>query len=140
MLRWHSKRCPGSPGINPDRETVNFPRALTDYPIKVVNIFYFCNYMRDFFYMLGFNERSGNFQKINFTGTGTGGDPVLARAHPGPVFGTANMITKADGIGGLMNMGPVASTNRHTAFDSDVVFHEFTHGVSTRVFKVFFVA
>ena len=133
MLRWHSKRCPGSPGINPDRETVNFPRALTDYPIKVVNIFYFCNYLHDFFYMLGFNEQSGNFQKINFTGTGTGGDPVLACAHPGPVFGTANMITKADGIGGLMNMGLVASTNRHTAFDSDVVFHEFTHGVSNRL-------
>ena len=182
-----------NPGINPDRETVNFPRALTDYPInvesltlpdalfprpwvdggptasgnctfavtgnsmnsingtqdgellifepneaqgddqKVVNIFYFCNYMHDFFYLLGFNEQSGNFQKINFTGTGTGGDPVLARAHPGPVFGTANMITKADGIGGLMNMGLVASTNRHTAFDSDVVFHEFTHGVSNRL-------
>jgi len=182
-----------NPGINPNRETVDFPRAITDYPIdiesltlpdvnfprpwvdggpiasgnstfavtgntmnsingtqagdlllfepaqaqgdeqKVVNIFYFCNYMHDFFYMLGFNEQSGNFQKVNFTGTGTGGDPVLARAHPGPVFGTANMVTKADGVGGVMNMGLVASTNRHTAFDSDVVFHEFTHGVSNRL-------
>jgi extracellular elastinolytic metalloproteinase len=100
---------------------------------KVVNIFYFCNYMHDFFYMLGFNEQSGNFQKINFTGLGTAGDAVLARAHPGPVFGTANMATRADGIGGVMNMGLVASTGRHTAFDADVVFHEFTHGVSNRL-------
>lgn len=100
---------------------------------KVVNIFYFCNYMHDFFYLLGFDEQHGNFQKVNFTGLGAGGDPVLARAHPGAVNGTANMSTRADGIGALMNMGMVTSVNRHTAFDSDVVFHEFTHGVSNRL-------
>lgn len=183
-----------NPGINPQREMISFPRAITDYPLdtasltfpdpsfprswiddgiltatgnntlavsgnsmnsingvtiedtltfnpsspqgddqKVVNIFYFCNYMHDFFYMLGFDEEHGNFQKINFTSTGTGGDPVLARAHPGPVRGTANMATSADGIQGLMNMGLVQGVNRHTAFDSDVVFHEFTHGVSNRL-------
>ena len=32
-----------------------------------------------------------------------------------------------------MNMGLVASTGRHTAFDADVVFHEFMHGVSNRL-------
>ena len=100
---------------------------------KVINIFYFCNYMHDFFYMLGFDERHGNFQKINFTGTGTGSDPVLARAHPGPVRGTANMLTRADGIRAEMNMGLVDGINRHTAFDSDVVFHEFVHGVTNRL-------
>jgi extracellular elastinolytic metalloproteinase len=30
-------------------------------------------------------------------------------------------------------MGLVTSTNRHTAFDSTVVFHEFTHGVTNRL-------
>lgn len=100
---------------------------------KVVNIFYFCNYMHDFFYLLGFDEQHGNFQKMNFTGQGTGGDQVLARAHPGTVFGTANMLTRADGVQALMNMGLIAGVNRHTAFDSDVVFHEFTHGVSNRL-------
>jgi extracellular elastinolytic metalloproteinase len=101
---------------------------------KVINIFYFCNYMHDFFYMLGFDERHGNFQKINFTGLGTGSDPVLARAHPGPVRGTANMLTLADGVRAEMNMGLVAGgINRHTAFDSDVVFHEFVHGVTNRL-------
>ncbi|HEX8737692.1 MAG TPA: M36 family metallopeptidase, partial [Pyrinomonadaceae bacterium] len=100
---------------------------------KVINIFYFCNYMHDFFYMLGFDERHGNFQKINFTGVGTGNDPVLARAHPGPVRGTANMLTRADGVRAEMNMGLVGGVNRHTAFDSDVVFHEFVHGVTNRL-------
>src|SRR6185312_4263912 len=100
---------------------------------KVLNIFYFCNFMHDFFFMLGFDEASGNFQKTNFSGQGIGGDPVLARAHAGTVSGTANMLTLADGSRGLMNMGLVKSANRHTAFDSDVVFHEFTHGVSNRL-------
>lgn len=180
-----------NPGMNPQRQTVDFPRPLVDYPInptppnlpnpfpvawvdgqvtvgnntvavlgntlsslqgavangvltfdpnqpqgdeqKVLNIFYFCNFMHDFFFMLGFDEPSGNFQKINFSGKGTGGDPVLARAHAGTVTGTANMLTLADGTQGLMNMGLVAGVNRHTAFDSDVVFHEFTHGVSNRL-------
>jgi extracellular elastinolytic metalloproteinase len=32
-----------------------------------------------------------------------------------------------------MNMGLVTSTNRHTALDSDVVFHEYTHGLTNRL-------
>lgn len=32
-----------------------------------------------------------------------------------------------------MNMGLVTATNRHTAFDSTVVFHEFMHGVTNRL-------
>lgn len=91
---------------------------------KVLNIFYFCCYMHDFFYMLGFNEASGNF---------SGDDPVVARAHPGAVWGTANMATYPDGQKPEMNMGLVTGTNRHTAFDADVVFHEFTHGVTNRL-------
>jgi extracellular elastinolytic metalloproteinase len=112
--------------------TFNPPEAQGDAQ-KVVNIFYFCNFMHDFFFMLGFDEPSGNFQEINFTGIGRGGDPVEALAHAGPVEGTANMMTRADGIRAVMNMGLVDGIDRHTAFDSDVVFHEFTHGVSNRL-------
>ncbi|HEX2079647.1 MAG TPA: M36 family metallopeptidase [Longimicrobium sp.] len=99
---------------------------------KILNIFYFCNYMHNFFYMLGFDEAS-NFQEVNFLGNGLPGDAVVARAHPGPVEGTANMLTLADGQRALMNMGLVSRTNRHTALDADVVFHEFVHGVSNRL-------
>ncbi|HEY0319570.1 MAG TPA: M36 family metallopeptidase [Pyrinomonadaceae bacterium] len=182
-----------NPGINPDRQMVDFPRPVNDYPFepppddlpetfpfpwidgsgnltignntiavlgntldslpgtsdgemvvfnpanaqgdeqKVLNIFYFCNFMHDFFFMLGFDELSGNFQTQNLTGLGHGGDPVLARAHSGAVIGTANMLTRADGVQALMNMGLVVNSGRHTAFDSDVVFHEYTHGVSNRL-------
>src|SRR5581483_6482160 len=100
---------------------------------KMLNIFYFCNFMHDFLYMLGFDENAGNFQSIDFTGLGTGNDPVHAHAHPGIVNGTANMLTPPDGQAPTMNMGLVAGTNRHTAFDSDVVFHEYCHGLSNRL-------
>jgi hypothetical protein len=100
---------------------------------KLLNIFYFCNYMHDFLFVLGFDEAAGNFQKTNFTHTGLSGDFVRARSHSGPVFGTANMSTGPDGLPPLMNMGLVVSTNRHTAFDADVVFHEFSHGLTERL-------
>jgi extracellular elastinolytic metalloproteinase len=103
---------------------------------KVLNTFFFCNYMHDFFYMLGFDENAGNFQSVNFTGLGAGGDAVLARVHPGRVFGTANMRTPPDGLPPLMNMGAVEfpdGTARHTGLDSDVVFHEYLHGVTNRL-------
>ncbi|SJM89373.1 M36 family metallopeptidase [Crenothrix polyspora] len=100
---------------------------------KILNIFYFCNYMHDFFYMLGFDEAAGNFQEVNYTGKGSAGDPVQALAHSGTVNGTANMSSPQDGRRPVMNMGLVASTGRHTAFDADVVFHEFTHGVTNRL-------
>jgi extracellular elastinolytic metalloproteinase len=100
---------------------------------KVLNIFYYNCYMHDFFYLLGFREQDGNFQQNNFARGGIASDRVDARAHPGPVFGTANMATPMDGFSPVMNMGLVASTGRHTAFDSSVVFHEFTHGVTNRL-------
>jgi extracellular elastinolytic metalloproteinase len=64
---------------------------------------------------------------------GVGGDPVHARAFSGPVRGTANMGTVEDGTPPIMNMGLVAKTGRHTAFDADVVLHEYTHGLTTRL-------
>lgn len=110
------------------------PADSTGDDQKILNIFYFCNYMHDFFYLLGFDEEAGNFQEINFTGLGAGSDSVNALAHSGTVRGTANMSTSPDSRNPTMNMGlVVGNVNRHTAFDSDVVFHEFVHGVTNRL-------
>ena len=98
-----------------------------------VNLFYLSCSMHDFFYLLGFQERDGSFQRDNFGRGGLGADPVDARAHPGPVFGTANMFTPVDGSSPVMNMGLVSSTGLHTALDSSVVYHEFMHGVTNRL-------
>lgn len=100
---------------------------------KVLNIFYYNCYMHDFFYLLGFRELDGNFQRDNLARGGRTLDPVDARAHSGEVSGTANMSTPIDGSSPVMNMGLVTATGRHTAFDSSVVFHEFMHGVTNRL-------
>jgi extracellular elastinolytic metalloproteinase len=100
---------------------------------KILNIFYYNCFMHDFFYLLGFREAEGNFQIDNRGRGGVGSDSVNARSFSGPVFGTANMGTPPDGFSPTMNMGLVESTNRHTALDSTVVFHEFTHGVTNRL-------
>ena len=102
---------------------------------QVVNIFYLNGFMHDFFYRLGFREVDGNFQSHNFGRGGEASDRVVARAYPGPVWGTASMGITADGSSPVMTMGLVehASGDRHTAFDASVVFHEFMHGVTTRL-------
>ncbi len=109
------------------------PTDATGDDQKILNIFYYCCYMHDFSYLLGFREASANFQTDNLGRGGSPGDPVDARSWPGAVFGTANMSRSVDGTSPIMNMGMVTSTNRHTAFDSTVVFHEFTHGITNRL-------
>jgi extracellular elastinolytic metalloproteinase len=100
---------------------------------KVLNIFYLNCFIHDFFYLLGFREADGNFQRSNFDRGGIQADGVDARSYAGPVWGTASMGTPVDGSSPVMKMGLVASTSRHTAFDSSVVFHEFMHGVTNRL-------
>lgn len=99
----------------------------------VVHLFVYNGLMHDLLYLLGFRERDGNFQRSNKGRGGPDGDAVLARVHPGPVRGTANMRTPVDGRVPEMNMGLVASTDRHTALDVDVVVHEYTHGLTNRL-------
>lgn len=99
----------------------------------VVNLFALNGVMHDVLYTLGFREADGNFQVDNRGRGGIGSDRVRAIVHPGPVWGTANMGTPPDGFAPTMNMGLVASTDRHTALDADVVYHEYTHGLSNRL-------
>ncbi|WP_159440698.1 M36 family metallopeptidase [Mucilaginibacter sp. OK098] len=109
------------------------PASETGDDQKILNIFYYCSYMHDFSYLLGFREADGNFQLSDFGRGGVQNDPVNAISWPGAVNGTANMSSPPDGSSPTMNMGLFTPTNRHTAFDSTVVFHEFTHGISGRL-------
>jgi len=113
--------------------TVVFSTASGSPDNQAVNLFALCSSMHDLLYLLGFREADGNFQADNHGLGGRAADPVLARVHPGAVYGTANMGTPADGSRPTMNMGLVTSTNRHTALDADVVFHEYAHGLTNRL-------
>jgi len=124
---------PTTQGSVDDKQVTFDPPDAVGDDQKVLNIFYLNCFMHDFFYLLGFREPDGNFQADNFGRGGVAQDAVDARSHPGPVQGTANMLTLEDGRPPVMNMGLVGRTGRHTAFDSSVVFHEFAHGVTTRL-------
>jgi extracellular elastinolytic metalloproteinase len=95
--------------------------------------FYHCNIMHDFFEALGFDEPSGNFQLVNFSGASGGGDPVDAIVFARPVKGLASMYTPPDGARPTLRMGPQRVSMRHSALDSEIVYHEYTHGVTSRL-------
>lgn len=99
----------------------------------IVNAFYFCNYMHDFFYLLGFDEKAGNFQRKNEASVGLAGDPLVAQVHRGRLSGTAYIQPAIDGQSPQMHLGILPETGRHTALDADVVFHEYVHGVTNRL-------
>jgi extracellular elastinolytic metalloproteinase len=100
---------------------------------RILNLFYLSCYLHDYFYLLGFREADGNFQRDNLGRGGLATDRVEARAYQGAVYGTANMYTPIEGSGPVMSMGLVTRTRRHTALDATVVIHEYTHGVTNRL-------
>jgi hypothetical protein len=119
-------------------------------------LFYFVNKYHDHLAAppIGFNAASGNFQRVNAGGQGVGGDPVLAQADDGANTDgglpdeahqdNANFDTLPDGTPGRMQMYlfepidvggglviPFGAVNGSD--DPEVVYHEFTHGLSNRL-------
>ncbi|KAI7897570.1 Fungalysin metallopeptidase-domain-containing protein [Cokeromyces recurvatus] len=103
----------------------------------VTNLFYWCNIAHDFFYRYGFDEKAGNFQQDNLgRGPESGaGDAVIANAQDGSGRNNANFATPPDGKHGKMRMYVWDQTKpmRDGDFESGIVIHEYTHGVSTRL-------
>ena len=120
-------------GIKQNESIIFNPPDATGDDQKVLNIFYYNCYMHDYYYMLGFREKDGCYQRDNFGKSTTTSYLIDARAYSGPVLATANLTFPTDGSGPIMHMGLVTSTNRHTAFDATVVFHEYTHGLTHRL-------
>lgn len=117
----------------------DFPLDLTQSPAfngnaAVVQLFYWCNWLHDRLYELGFTEAAGNFQVNNFGRGGAGNDPVQADAQDGASFNNASMSVLPDGISPRMQMylwnGP--SPDIDGSFDAEIVIHEYVHGLSSR--------
>lgn len=110
------------------------PLSADNQRSAVVNLFYWCNWMHDRLYELGFDEAAGNFQTDNFGRGGIGGDAVQADAQDGAGSNNANFSTLPDGIAPRMQMfifdGP--SPDIDGDFDAEVILHEYTHGLSNR--------
>jgi len=130
------------PTGNPNR-VFDFPLDLTLDPANyedaaTVQMFYWVNYYHDRIYELGFTEAAGNYQENNFGRGGLGGDSINAMVQSGADLGfTDNAFFSGgpDGFNGNIAMfvwdGP--RPFRDGDLDTDVIFHEATHGTSGRL-------
>jgi hypothetical protein len=132
------------PGSRPDggaSRTFDLPFSsaadpTTWQPFAVAEMFWRVNWYHDQLMQLGFNEAAHNFQTVNFSGQGVGGDAVQADVQDGSGTNNANFSTSgADGSSARVQMyvftGP--TPHRDGALDGDIVYHEMTHGTSTRL-------
>lgn len=101
-----------TPGYSPDGgANLLFDQAyappmqpLNYLDASITNMFYACNVLHDVLHHYGFDEASGNFQELNYTGLGAGDDAVFAQAQDGSGMNNANFGTPEDGSSGVMQM------------------------------------
>ncbi|MCW5980904.1 MAG: M36 family metallopeptidase [Bryobacteraceae bacterium] len=117
----------GSTGQDP----AEFPAAA------VTNAFYFANQAHDYFYRLGFTELSGNFQTDNFGRGGKGNDAVRVQVQDGDWV--SGFTATPDGMAPRLHLGIDShgtyqyDDDRDAAYSAHMVFHEYTHGVTSRI-------
>jgi extracellular elastinolytic metalloproteinase len=131
------------------------PDGVYDYRFNtnesaLVNAWYWVNDAHDRFYALGFDEVAGNFQEDNFGLGGVDGDAVTVRGLAGTVPGcaacAASITSTVDGESALMYFAwrndcrfcsdhdgyPDNGGDRSGGFMRDVLYHEYSHAVTTR--------
>lgn len=89
--------------------TFDWTYDTTKQPLASVNaaathLFYVTNFLHDWYYDAGFDEKSGNHQEDNFGRGGKGGDPLLAEAQDYSGRNNANAATPADGASPRLQM------------------------------------
>jgi hypothetical protein len=117
--------------------------------------FYFINKWHDYLKRapIGFTEAAGNFQQVNRSGKGKGGDPVHDESLDGANtdhglpdlnhIDNANFATPPDGQSPTMQMylwhAPGFPFSKEPIIaamgsdEADIVYHEYTHGLSHRL-------
>lgn len=132
----------GSPVFQPENAKNEFiyPYSADLEPERMINasvtqLFYTINKYHDLLWYLGFNEKAGNFQTNNDGRGGKGGDAAQLNCQDGFVPNGAGFVTFPDGNLGQMRVGIWKSStpSRDAAYDTSVVLHEYTHGVSMRM-------
>ena len=112
------------------------------------NLFYWMNRAHDLHYLYGFDEQAGNFQADNRNRGGVGGDAVFAYTHYGTQALSFGDIENSfftlegsddDGVQPEVSMflsaaaGELGDFFTDGAYDAQVMVHEYTHGVSSRL-------
>ena len=115
------------------------PTNSANRTAAVVNAFYWCNWMHDVLYDLGFTEAAGNFQYDNLGRGGTNsvaGDPLqLDLQDSGNPNNAKTTTTPQDGSPGRMEVGLFNGPTplRDASFDTTIIVHEYTHLLSARL-------
>ncbi|WP_051881600.1 M36 family metallopeptidase [Parvularcula oceani] len=111
------------------------PSTTQNREVAIQNLFYLNNRIHDVLYDHGFTESTGNFQEDNFGRGGRGSDSVNAEAQDGGGVNNANFATPSDGSNPRMQMYIWDLTNprRDGDLDSDIVWHEYGHGLTWRM-------
>ncbi|KAI9593712.1 Fungalysin metallopeptidase-domain-containing protein [Syncephalis fuscata] len=101
----------------------------------ITNLFYVTNVLHDIFYRYGFDEAAGNFQQENFDKGGLGNDPVVVNAQDPESFDDAYFTALPDGQIGTLSiyLWDKTTPKRDGAFMNDIIIHEYSHGVSSRL-------
>lgn len=99
-----------------------------------VQLFYWVNWLHDWFYDSGFTETDGNAQASNYGRGGLADDLIIAQAQDHAAVGGAFMVTPADGTSPRMEMGLFqTSVQRDSSVDGTVIAHEWAHYMSNRL-------
>jgi subtilase family serine protease len=114
------------------------------------SLFLATNFAHDFFYDLGFDEASGNFQLNNFGRGGVGGDSLRAVARAAGRNNATFETDPNDGVSPIMSMflwdatgcwgsdvDGDGSLDLDGDFDLDIIIHEYHHGVTHRLNTAF---
>jgi hypothetical protein len=118
--------------LNRTQDPLSYQQAST------VQLFWRANWYHDRLYQLGFTEAAGNYQTTNFDRGGLGNDAVICLVQGGADVGmTDNSVFQPapDGTPGYCVMFVFDQTIpfRDGSLDQEVVCHEMTHGVSSRL-------
>ncbi len=133
-----------------DRDAVNGDSSWhTNRAQNAAQVFWFVNNYHDHLEQspIGFTPAAGNFQVNNNGQGGLGNDPVHAENDDGANtdgsggpddnhIDNANMATEQDGVPPRMQMYLFDSNNfvdANGGDEADVVYHEYTHGLSHRL-------
>ncbi|RKP36044.1 Fungalysin metallopeptidase-domain-containing protein [Dimargaris cristalligena] len=118
---WAAKKRPSGGG----NRVFDFPVDLAKHPTgyqdaAVVNLFYWTNMAHD----------DNNFDK-----GGKRSDAMIAMAQSGDKTNNSSFYCPPDGVHPMMKIDPYTRTNpkRDGDFDSDLIIHEYSHGVTTRL-------
>jgi subtilisin-like proprotein convertase family protein len=129
--------CPASGctwnSADPTTETTNLREAATNAHILVSR--YHDHLAAP---PIGFDEASGNFQRVNTSGSGVGGDYVQVEVDDSAGaavrhFNNANFATPPDGTPGRMQMYLWNTYDVNGADDASIVYHEYGHGMTGRL-------